>query len=110
MAIVNLNPIPRSASALVDEFAAVKAAQAELAEREKELKERLGKKGRLNEDGNRVIESDEHRLCIVYVAAGSQFDSAKAKALLSPAQLKKCVKPRPASVQYRCNARVAEDA
>jgi hypothetical protein len=98
----------KSNAALVDEFAALLASKAALAEREKQLKEQLQKRAKRDADGLLFIESGLNRVTISEVEAGEAFDARKAQALLTASQIAKCMKPRAASVRFNCKAKVAD--
>lgn len=87
---------------LADEYLALKAEQADLAKREKALREALLKMGQ------KVIEGEFGRVTIVESPDCQIFDAERAKTFLSPAIIAQCQKWRTGSLTFNVRARVAD--
>jgi hypothetical protein len=98
MSKISYKPSPR----LADIYFELKAQQAELAEKEKALKEAMLKLG------TPVVEGRFARVTISEIAEAWVFDGAKAKAFLSPAIIAKCQSLRAGSLRFVAKARVAD--
>lgn len=95
-------PTKAQAGAAADEFFALKAAQAELAEKEKALKQVLLAYGKP------VIEGQLARVTVSDVEGRETVDMAKLKALVPANILKRVLKMGAASKRFACKARVAD--
>jgi hypothetical protein len=87
---------------LADVYLELKAQQAELAEREKALREAILKMGM------KTIEGEFGRVNVIETAPGRFFDAAKAKAYLSPEIIERCQSYRDGSIRFDVRARVAD--
>jgi hypothetical protein len=87
---------------LADEYLSLKAELAELAEREKALREAILK------TGMKTIEGKYGRVTVVETPNATFFDAAKAKAFLSPEAIAQCQSFRAGSIRFDVRARVAD--
>lgn len=83
---------------LADEYLALQARQAGLAEQMRDLKSRI------DGTGHKVIEGNWARVTVSHTANGLTFDAAMAKTFLSEATIAKCQKVRKGATQFRCFA------
>lgn len=87
---------------LADVYLELKAQQAELAEREKALKNAILKMG------IKTFEGEYGRVNVVESPSTYVFDVEQAKAYLSPEVLAKCQKLRAGSIRFDVRARVPD--
>ena len=91
-------------SQLADEYLTLRVEQAQLANKMKDLKEKIVLTGVAELVGT------YSRLVVSHTAAGLTFDSAKAKTFLSEAAIAECQKPRKGATQFRCFALKVDSA
>lgn len=97
-----LNIKPKTPAQMADAYGKLLAEKAEMAKREKALKDAM-LKAKLKEFNGSVF-----RVTVSVQTGRTSFDATRAKDLLTDAQVRYCTKPLADATRFNCNALVAD--